>query len=242
MRSLMNTRHEKMNSVKFGNSNIRYKIKKSSRRKTTQIIVNRSNVQVISPLKKSERQIQNLVKQHSKWIYTKQLLAQEEKPFRLTFEHGSRLPFFGRKYFLNVKKTKKTESFSLKNGEFVARVNKASKSRIQKLYLDWLKRKALPQLEKSVKKYAKKIGIIHSKILIKNQKNRWGSVSKNGTINFNQKLIRAPSKIVDYVAAHEVCHLRIPNHSPAYWKLLGSIMPDFNERKQWLRLNRSLLE
>tara|TARA_Y100001936_G_C16076901_1_gene674651 strand:+ start:2380 stop:3096 length:717 start_codon:yes stop_codon:yes gene_type:complete len=237
----MSTRKEKMNSTTFGNSKIRYRVKKSSRRTTTQIVVTRMGVEIITPFKKSQKQIAELVRKNAKWIYKKQLLAKQEKPFKLTFEHGSRLPFFGRNYLLDVKQTKKSESISLKNGKFVVRVNKISKARVRKLYLDWSKKKAFPLFEKSVKKYTKKIGVDHSKILVKNQKNRWGSVSKNGTINFNQKLIRAPSKIVDYIVAHEVCHLKIPNHSRAFWNLLLSIMPDYEERKQWLRLNRSLL-
>jgi len=137
--------------------------------------------------------------------------------------------------------TKKSESFSLKNGKFVARLNKISKSKIRKLYFEWSKKKAFPLLEKSIKKYSKKIGVNYSKILVKNQKNRWGSVSKKGTLNFNQNLIRAPSKIVDYIVAHEVCHLKIPNHSTSYWRLLSSVMPDYKEKKEWLRINNNLL-
>jgi len=57
----------------------------------------------------------------------------------------------------------------------------------------------------------------------------------------NSCLIRAPESIIDYVAAHEVCHLKIPNHSEDYWNLLGSIFPDYEERKEWLRVNRRLL-
>lgn len=231
-----------MNSTTFGNSKIKYRVKKSSRRNTTQIVVNRMGVEITTPSKKSQKQITELVQKNAKWIYKKQLLAKEEKPFKLTFEHGSRLPFFGRNYLLDVKQTKKSESFSLKNGKFQARINKISKARVRKLYLDWSKKKAPPLFEKSVKKYTKKIGADYSKILVKNQKNRWGSVSKNGTINFNQKLIRAPSKIVDYVVAHEVCHLKIPNHSRKYWDLLGSVMPDYEEKKEWLRVNKALLE
>lgn len=227
-----------MNSISFGNSVIQYKIKKSSRRKTSQITVNSLGVQIISPSKKSEKQIKNLVQKNAKWIYKKQLLAKEEKQFKITYEHGSKLPFFGKNYFLDVKATKKSESFSLKNGKFLVRIKTISKSKIRKLYLGWSKEKALPLLEKSVKKYSKKIGVKYSKIIIKNQKNRWGSVSKNGTINFNQNLVRAPSKIVDYVVAHEVCHLKVPNHSFSYWRLLGIVMPDYEDRKEWLRINK----
>jgi predicted metal-dependent hydrolase len=231
----------KMNSITFGNSKIKYRIKKSPIRDTTQITVNNLGVQVTTPSKKTQKQIDTLIQKHAKWIYTKQLLAKEEIKFKFTFVHGSRLPFFGKNYFLDVKETKKSESFRLKNGKFVVRINKISKTRVRKLYLDWSKETSLPLLEKSVKKYSKKIGVEYGEILVKNQKNRWGSVSKKGTVNFNQKLIRAPPKIVDYVAAHEVCHLKIPNHSTSYWRLLKSIMPDYEERKVWLRINKQYL-
>lgn len=229
-----------MNSIPFGHSVIQYNVRKSPRRKTTQIVVNHLGVQVISPSKKSEKQIENLMQKHAGWIFKKQLLAKEEKHFKITFEHGSRLPFFGKNYFLDVKETKKSELFSLKNGKFLVRINKISKPKIRKLYLEWSKKQAIPIFTNSVKKYSKKIGVEPSKIIVKNQKNRWGSVSKNGTINFNQNLIRASSKIIDYVAAHEMCHLKIPNHSQAYWRLLYSVMPDYGERKEWLRINRRL--
>ncbi len=227
-----------MNSITFGNSKIKYGIKKSPKRNTTQITVTSSGVQVTTPSKKTPHEIEALIQKHAKWIYTKQLSKKEEIKFKITFENSSRLPFFGKNYLLDVKETKKSDSFSLKNGKFVVKLNKISKSTIKKLYLEWSKKKAHPLLEKSVKKYSKKIGINYSKILVKNQKNRWGSVSKNGTVNFNQNLIRAPSKIVDYVVAHEVCHLKIPNHSASYWRLLGSVMPDYEERKDWLRINK----
>ena len=230
-----------MNSTTFGNSKIKYNVKKSSRRLTTQITVNNLGVQITTPSKKTQKQIDIIVQKNAKWIYKKQLLAKEEKKFKITFEHGSRLPFFGKNYFLDVKETQKLESFSLKNGKFLVKLNKISKPKIKKLYLEWSKKKALLHLEKSVKKYSKKTGVNYNKILVKNQKNRWGSVSKNGTINFNQKLIRAPSKIIDYVVAHEVCHLKIPNHSHTYWKLLDSVMPDYGEKKEWLRINKQYI-
>jgi len=230
-----------MNNVKFGNSQITYKVRKAKRR-TTEIVVDTSGIEIFTSEQKSHNDIQNLVKKHSKWIFKKQLLSKEEKQFKITFEHGSRLPFYGKNYLLDVNDTKKKESFSLKNGKFVARLNKISKPKIRKLYLEWSKKKALPLLEKSAKKYSKKIGAKYAKIKVKKQKNRWGSVSKKGTVNFNENLIRAPPKIVDYVVAHEVCHLIIPNHSTKYWKLLHSLMHDYNERKNWLRINRNLFD
>ena len=230
-----------MNSVNFGNSKIRYKVKKSSRRKTTQINVSRSGVQVITCAQKNHKQIENLVKTHSKWIYKKQLMINKEPNAKISYLNGTRLPYLGKNYHLVIKKTNGKESFTLRHGKFIVAVNKFSIPKIRRLYIEWLKRKSLPILEKSVSKYSKKIGLTSGKIIIKNQKNRWGSLSKKGTLNFNQNLVRTPAKIIDYLAAHEVCHLKIPNHSTSYWRLLESIMPDYENRKDWLRVNRSLL-
>ena len=229
-----------MNSVTFGNSKIKYRVKKTPRRKTSQIMVDRVGVQVISPSKKSVKQIENLVRTHSKWIYKKQLLVKREKRVEITFENGSRLPYLGKNYLLEIKKSK-SESFRFNNGKFLIRLNKISKSKIRKLYQEWSKKNAFPVLEKSVKKYSRKIGIKTGKIILKNHKNRWGSVSKNGTLNFNKNLLRAPPKIIDYVTAHELCHLKIPNHSAAYWRLLEKVLPDYEDKKEWLKVNRTLL-
>jgi len=231
-----------LNSVKFGKSNIRYRIQKSSKRKTTEILVDRTGVQVLSPKQKSSNQINGFIQKHAKWIYRKQLVAKEEKIEKISYQNGTRLPYLGKNYLLEVKEVKGKESFMLRNGKFIARVNKISKPKLKKLFIEWSRQKSLPNLEKSVKKYSKKLGIKTGKILVKNQKNRWGSLSKKGTINFNQNLIRAPPKIIEYVIAHEVCHLKIPNHSTSYWRLLGTVMANFDERKEWLRLNKSLFE
>jgi predicted metal-dependent hydrolase len=55
------------------------------------------------------------------------------------------------------------------------------------------------------------------------------------TLGFNWKIVMAPLRIIDYVVLHEMCHLKYQDHSPKYWELLGSIIPDFRERKEWLR-------
>ena len=119
-------------------------------------------------------------------------------------------------HLLQVMEVKGKESFVMRNGKFIARINYASKSKIRRLYTEWSNLKAIPILEKSVKKYSKKIKVETGKISIKHQESRWGSLSKKGTLNFNQNLIRAPPKIVDYVAAHEVCHFKIPNRGVGF--------------------------
>ena len=236
----MYTRLGKMNSVTFGNSTIRYRVKKSPRRKTTQILVDRSGVQVISPSKMSENRIKELVRKNSKWIYKKQLWAKEESNAKLLFKDGSRVPYMGRMYLLKVKEAK-TERISFSRGKFTVRVTKNTPKRVRKMFRNWLKERAYRVIEQRANHYAKKIGVKFKKINVKEHKERWGSVSKNKAVNFNLNLLCAPKKIQDYLVVHELCHLKIPNHSPKYWELVYSIMPDYEKRKDWLRINWKLI-
>lgn len=59
--------------------------------------------------------------------------------------------------------------------------------------------------------------------------------------NFNKNLLRLPQKIIDYVVVHELCHIKVANHSPAYWGVVGLVIPDYKKRKEWLRMNKQVV-
>jgi len=230
-----------MNSIQFGKSKINYNIKRSIRRKTTEIVVSKTGVNVLTTTKKPSAQIHELVKSHSRWIFKKKLRIKEEKPIKISYEHNSKLPYLGMNYPLQVKETKQKKSFEFSNKKFVANLPKPTRYKIRKMYQSWIEDKAELILPKHVQKFAKKIGYTSSRIRTMRLHSKWGLVSRSGKITINLALIRAPLPIIEYVTAHEVCHLKIPNHSKDFWELLATIMPDYEERKEWLRVNRSFL-
>jgi len=75
------------------------------------------------------------------------------------------------------------------------------------------------------------------RILIKNQKTRWGSCSRKGNLNFNWKIVLLPRRLVDYVIVHELCHLKEFNHSLKFWDLVRETIPNFKELKAELKKN-----
>ena len=95
--------------------------------------------------------------------------------------------------------------------------------------------------EDKVEKYSKKLGVRVKRIAIKNLRNRWGSLTKSGVINLNLNLIKAPEDVIDYIILHELCHLKIKEHSHHYWDLVRKYVPDYQDKEGWLRANAAVL-
>ena len=85
--------------------------------------------------------------------------------------------------------------------------------------------------------YAPVMGVSYGTVTIREQKTRWGSCSAKGNLNFNWKLVLMPPEILDYVVVHELAHRIQMNHSAAFWAEVGKILPDYKERRQWLKVN-----
>ena len=78
------------------------------------------------------------------------------------------------------------------------------------------------------------LGVEPKRIQIRDQRSRWGSCSTRGTLSFNWRLVLAPFEVLDYVVVHELCHLREPNHSRRFWRLVESRRPGWRVQRDWL--------
>jgi predicted metal-dependent hydrolase len=173
------------------------------------------------------------------------LRLRQHKGPKFTYSDGSTLTYLGRKYPLQIidAQDNTPESISFSKGKFIAKAKRKDPTIIRALYETWLENRTATILEKKVNEYSDVLSIERDKIRIniKSQKNRLGSLGRKLTINFNKNLLRLPPKIIDYVIVHELCHTKIPNHSPAYWHIVGLVIPDYKNRKEWLRMNKQVL-
>lgn len=101
--------------------------------------------------------------------------------------------------------------------------------------LRMLQKKAAAVLQEKTAYYAKVLGVTCQRIRIGDQKTFWGSCSSQGRISYNWHLVLMPEKIQDYVVVHELCHLLEMNHSPKFWSFVEEIIPDYRERRKWLK-------
>jgi predicted metal-dependent hydrolase len=102
-------------------------------------------------------------------------------------------------------------------------------------FSDWLRAEARKDLAQCVERHAKTLNCYPKRLSIRDQATRWGSCSTTGTLSFSWRLIFAPPFILDYVAAHEVAHLREMNHGPRFWRLVRDAFPGMQNARAWLK-------
>jgi predicted metal-dependent hydrolase len=104
----------------------------------------------------------------------------------------------------------------------------------QKSITNKTKPKTSQYLEKRAWKLASEFGFLPTKVVVKKLKSRWGSAGKTGTITINEELTKTPPRLIDYIIIHELCHLKIQNHSYRYWNLVRKYCPQYEKRKMEL--------
>ena len=117
-----------------------------------------------------------------------------------------------------------------KRSEKLSAFDKLSEAEISELV-----KKATDVIPKRVEHYAALLGVTYGRITVRIQKTRWGSCSRNGNLSFNGLLMLAPDEVLDSVIVHELCHRKEMNHSKRFYSEIEKIMPDYKERRAWLR-------
>ena len=242
-------------SYQYGTRKIDYILIKSKRRKTSEVIVDKDEITIRAPFDKSIPEIEKILDDKIKWILKKQ--KEYEYSYKEiiapTFLVNSTLPYLGKNYKLKIivsDREGKQNSIDIVDDNLLFFVKSFDnqmdkellKNKVRYLYNKWLNQRAKEIFIIKINKYSKMIGVRRPQIVIlKNLKNRWGSVTKKDTINLNRNLIKAPQDIIDYIIIHELCHLKIPGHSHNFWSFLKQFVPNYQKKIEWLNRNSESL-
>jgi predicted metal-dependent hydrolase len=107
--------------------------------------------------------------------------------------------------------------------------------------VNWYQWRADDKLRQKAVRYTRQIGVNSRSLGIRHFDARWASCSAKGEILFNWRIIMAPNRIGDYVVVHELCHLLHHDHGEAFWRAVGQVLPDYGERREWLKQHGATL-
>lgn len=230
--------------LQVGPTDIPYEFKRSTRARRMRITIRPQGVVVVAPFFVAERTVTRFVESKKQWVFkkTEQLRRQSFEIAPLRFVSGSKIPYRGKRIRLKVEPwATDTINVCFRHG-FIVRVpfherTADGNGSIKEAIETWMRKRVATDAESFVESHGRRHGLNPLGIRVKDQKHLWGSCGKNGMIHLNWRLIFAPKPILEYVVAHELCHLRQRNHSARFWSLMQEVMPDYDSRRQWLRKN-----
>ena len=151
-------------------------------------------------------------------------------PAPVTLADGAEVPIGGNPYTIRHHPDRRSGAW-LEDGELHVTGRPEFLSR---RVIDFLRAEAGRRLSTLVRTKASQAGLTTARITIKDTKSRWGSCAPDGALAFSWRLVMAPEFVQDYVAAHEVAHLRHMNHGPAFWHLVASLTAHTPRAMAWL--------
>lgn len=228
--------------VRIGDTDIEYEVRRSARRKkTVQITVDGAGVQVSAPETTPESELQAIVRRRAGWILRN---AREGalKPAPKRFVSGETLPYLGRNMRLVVEAANvRTPEVRFDHWRFRILVPEGLEGedryqRIRRAVVEWYKARAANRLRPGVQQWWPRLGSGgEPQILIRDQRQRWGSCAPDGTLRFNWRVMMLKPSLAEYVIVHELVHLSVNNHSDDFWRRLSSVLPDVEQRRRQLR-------
>jgi predicted metal-dependent hydrolase len=199
------------------------------------------------------KEIEAALQEKGGWILRKlrdqQQLAQQQHAARIDWRDGTGVPFLGETVIVLL--DPRATGVVLDSGEVndeegglpgvprrllhVALPHTATPEQIRDAVQSWLQRQARRVFEERCEVFAKALGVQVRRISLSSAATRWGSASADGAVRLNWRLIHFALPIIDYVVAHELAHLREMNHSPAFWGVVRSVLPGYQDSRVALR-------
>lgn len=236
-----------MPTFQYGTTAIEYDIEYADDKKDVSIIVEwMEGIRLIAPTGVTDKQIEEIVRKKASTILQKLKEVNEitEPPLPKEFVSGEKFTYLGRNYRLKVYREKDLQKaqLSFARGRFIATVphgmdENAKRQQLIELFKAWYLEHGKAKIASRLKLYCAKMGVTPNDVQLKEQRMRWGTCTSEGNIYLNWRIIMSPMSIVDYVLVHELAHLRYMNHSNEYWNFVRSILSDYEQRKEWLRIN-----
>lgn len=228
--------------ILFGDTRIDYRVLRSRRRrKTIEITLDhQEGVLVAAPVHTDHQTIANVVQKRAAWII-RRASSQTLQPAPKQLVSGESLPYLGRQVRLFVEPAAvRRVRVSFAHWSFGVTVPSDLTGEERRLAMAralerWYKQRAMIWLADRVGHWASQLGYEPPQVLIRSQRQRWGSCGPDGVLRFNWRAMQVEPTLIDYVVVHELVHLLVRNHGADFWMRVAGALPDYRLRRQRLK-------
>ena len=225
---------------------------KRVRRRSIGFIVGAEGLSVNAPKWVGVHDIEAALQEKARWIL-KKLQEQQERAQRLQsakveWRDGTAIPFLGQTVIIVLDaRAGSTPQGAVLNTDadalpgvprltlHVGLPHTATPEQIRDTAQSWLQRQARRVFEERCAHFAQQLKVRVTRLSLSSAQTRWGSASADGSVRLNWRLIHFAMPSIDYVVAHELAHLRVMNHSPRFWEVVRSVLPDFEQARGTLK-------
>lgn len=231
-------------SVPYGGQTIKFTLTRRERSTVEVAVEPDGTVTVIAPPDAGTEAISRVIRKRAAWILRQQSYFTQFIPRtpERRYLPGETHRYLGRQYRLKIVDAA-ADRVSLTRGFFIVHSRSPENSDttrelLTRWYLEHARPKFHERITASLTRFPDPLAHTPRTLTVRELRGRWGSMSPNGALLLNRRLIEAPLPTIDYVIVHELCHRTEPHHNREFWELLDRVMPDWQSQKQ--RLERSM--
>jgi hypothetical protein len=219
-----------------------FSIRRSTRARRSRLtITDEGQAVVVLPARAAEADAFDLVRRHHRWI------ANHQRRIRSRLDTLATRPRLGAgRQILFEGELHRTVAIAAIDGRRRPTIRRAESALVvtsspleerstAQLLEGWFRERARAAIDERIAARGKEMGVAAKRITIRDQKTRWGSASRKGTLSFSWRLILCPPEVLDYVVVHELAHLKIGGHARSFWRLVDRYVDDVRGARLWLR-------
>jgi predicted metal-dependent hydrolase len=188
---------------------------------------------VRAPKSASDAQIQAVIAQKADWIAKARVRLAAQHPDRQpkTFSPGETFWYLGKQYPLRL--VDRQRPLLDLDGTFQLAHHAVDQAK--QVFIAWYREETRHITQELIKDFTKRFSLKVNGVRITSARTRWGSCSGKGNLNFTYRLCMAPLEVIEYVVVHELAHLKVPNHSRAFWAEVAKMYPNYQKQRAWLK-------
>ncbi len=247
-------------SVRLGPRTVEYRLRRSARSRGLRVTIDARDGLVVSvPLAtrrgwaSPEARIDAFLRERQAWVVRhldRQARERDEAQARGGARDGGLVPYRGELHRVRVlaeprgtagRRSTVVRAGTDRGDELVVRLAPRDRRSVERVLAAWLRERAKDAIDRAVARHAPDLGVAPTRIDIRDPRSRWGSASPKGRLMFSWRLVLAPSSSLETVVVHELAHLRVFGHGPAFWSLVAARRPTHLADRAWLRRNSHAL-